>query len=655
MKTKFLNTIGILALTAATFGTASAQTTPSTFSYQAVVTAEDGSPVGDHDLAVEVTIYQGNGCEADPSSCTTLWQELHSPKTNAFGGFSIEIGDPAAINTTGGTLDNISKIDWLNTTSGSYYMRVRVDFGEASYLNGMTDLGTTKFSSVPYALAAESANSAKTADAVKPVNGKIGNKLAELADVSIDNNEPNQILLFDGTTWKTVPNTAQGLTNITIKDPATGDHLVYNKATGNWENKPVQALSLAGLSDVKTTTNITQNDVLSYNATSKQWENKNLNLDAINGVSIPTTPTPGQVLTFADNVWKAKDAPGSVSAIAQLTDDVKITNPADGQILKYNLESKKWVNEAAPATDIWLTTEEKKTYRNPKYGKVGIGTNNPLTLLHIGEGGDNSANVLIEPKSITIAGTNNRCGEGTGQIALCNGDENSVNGTAVIAGRGSKTGSSGYENLVINTIVLGNESSSNGEHNIVIGKNCSTGIKGHCALLGEGLEAGNDNQFICGYYNTYVSDAILIVGNGRSNNRSNVFTINESGEAYLNGSLISSSDARLKTNVQQLSTPLARLTKLRGVTFNWDKTVNPKASDKTQYGFIAQEVEQVLPDLVSTDSNGYKTVNYIGVIPVLTEAVKEQQDQINQLKSENEQLKSTLEQLLRRVEALENR
>ena len=96
---------------------------------------------------------------------------------------------------------------------------------------------------------------------------------------------------------------------------------------------------------------------------------------------------------------------------------------------------------------------------------------------------------------------------------------------------------------------------------------------------------------------------------------------------------------------------LDNVLKLRGVTYNWKKDAD---NTKLQYGFIAQEVEEVLPDLVGTDSNGYKTVNYIGVIPVLTEAIKTQQEEIESLKSENEQLKSTLDQLLKRVEALEN-
>ena len=180
MKTKTLNTIGILAL-ALSSGAAFAQNVPNSFCYQAVISAEDGSPVSNHQITVEVSIKQGNDCE--DNTCPVLWQELHSPKTNDFGSFSIEIGDKNAINTTGGSLSKYSDIDWLNTTNGNYYMQVRVDFGEASYLNGMTDLGTTKFSAVPYALAAQTADYANSI--ATDAKGNIKNTLGQLADVTI--------------------------------------------------------------------------------------------------------------------------------------------------------------------------------------------------------------------------------------------------------------------------------------------------------------------------------------------------------------------------------------------------------------------------------------------------------------------------------------
>ena len=90
---------------------------------------------------------------------------------------------------------------------------------------------------------------------------------------------------------------------------------------------------------------------------------------------------------------------------------------------------------------------------------------------------------------------------------------------------------------------------------------------------------------------------------------------------------------------------MAILSKIRGTSYWWkDQTV----SEKLQLGFIAQELEEVLPNLVHTDENGYKAVNYIGLIPVMTEAIKEQNDKIDAQDKEIEKLKNRL----KKIEAL---
>jgi hypothetical protein len=643
MKTKFLNTIGILAI-ALSAGTTTAQTltVPNTFSYQAVITKEDGTPVADHDITVEVSIKQGSGCETKPDACQTLWQELHSPRTTSFGSFSINIGDPDAINTTGGTLDKYSDIKWLDTNNGQYYMQVRVDFGEATYLNGMTDLGTTRFSAVPYALAATSAESAKTAESVQPVNGKIGNKFAELSDVAITEPKANQILVYDATlqVWKnTDPAAAQGLTNINISSPKTGDHLVYNAENNKWENKTIST-KLGDLADVKDMTTLNGGDVLYYNGTN--WENQTLILDAIQDVTVKN-PKTGDILTYNGTFWEPKEAAQAgetVTKLSQLTGDVNISAlPSDGQTLQYI--DGKWTNTATAA--IWLTPSDK-SYAYTTYKNIGIGTgaNKPSALLHIKDGTNNT---LFNARGITIGGSVNRI-KSTASIALGNGSEGDVDGVAVIAGIGSSSGQ--YSK---NSIIMGDGAYGNAECGIVVG-NKSSATFANCAVFGNNLTTGTVNQFIFGQYNAMSNTDKFIIANGTSSTPKNIFTIDKEGNVTTTGTINGSSDARLKTNINTMTGSLDNILKLRGVTFNWKESSNPT---KTQYGFIAQEVEKVFPDLVGTDSNGFKTVNYNGVIPVLTEAIKTQQEEIESLKSENEQLKSTLEQLLKRVEALENR
>jgi hypothetical protein len=99
-------------------------------------------------------------------------------------------------------------------------------------------------------------------------------------------------------------------------------------------------------------------------------------------------------------------------------------------------------------------------------------------------------------------------------------------------------------------------------------------------------------------------------------------TLNVSGIATAQD-FNSASDENLKTNIRTIEDPLAKVVQIRGVNFDWKETQRPSL------GVIAQEVEKVLPELVT--DNGTKTVNYNGLIGLLIETVKEQQKQIDTL------------------------
>lgn len=85
----------------------------------------------------------------------------------------------------------------------------------------------------------------------------------------------------------------------------------------------------------------------------------------------------------------------------------------------------------------------------------------------------------------------------------------------------------------------------------------------------------------------------------------------------------SASDIKLKENVQKIDNPIDKIIKIDGVRFDW------KSDNKPSMGVIAQNIEKVLPELVSGDDS--KTVNYNGIIGLLIECVKTQQEQINDL------------------------
>jgi hypothetical protein len=90
----------------------------------------------------------------------------------------------------------------------------------------------------------------------------------------------------------------------------------------------------------------------------------------------------------------------------------------------------------------------------------------------------------------------------------------------------------------------------------------------------------------------------------------------------------STSDIRMKKNVKQIENALQVANLLRGVSFEWKENSSPSM------GIIAQELEEILPELVSGDST--KVVNYNGIIAVLIEAIKELKSEIDILKNKNQ-------------------
>lgn len=89
----------------------------------------------------------------------------------------------------------------------------------------------------------------------------------------------------------------------------------------------------------------------------------------------------------------------------------------------------------------------------------------------------------------------------------------------------------------------------------------------------------------------------------------------------------STSDANLKENVEVIEGAIDKIVSISGITFNW------KESKEVSAGVLAQEVEKVFPEVVK-NTNDFKTVNYNGLIGLLIEAIKEQQVQIEELKSQ---------------------
>ena len=152
-----------------------------------------------------------------------------------------------------------------------------------------------------------------------------------------------------------------------------------------------------------------------------------------------------------------------------------------------------------------------------------------------------------------------------------------------------------------------------------------------------GYDAAGTYYGILGHANGY-----SFYGNGPSYLGGNVgIGVGPSGtyKLHVNGKIKTNainevSDIRLKKNIQNMDKILDQLIQLQGVTYNWKSweelvaigidSVKSPGHDKTEMGFIAQEVEKVFPLLVDTDEEGFKSIQYSKLVALLTEALKEE-------------------------------
>ena len=131
-----------------------------------------------------------------------------------------------------------------------------------------------------------------------------------------------------------------------------------------------------------------------------------------------------------------------------------------------------------------------------------------------------------------------------------------------------------------------------------------------------------------------------IVVNGTSPQGTNKLTVN--GATYIDGALavtgaitsegditaFSSSDKELKDNITNIEDALAKVESVNGVKYTWNDKSDLEGDD---VGVIAQEIEDILPEVVATRNDGYKAVRYEKLVPLLIEAVKELSEKVKKL------------------------
>ena len=164
----------------------------------------------------------------------------------------------------------------------------------------------------------------------------------------------------------------------------------------------------------------------------------------------------------------------------------------------------------------------------------------------------------------------------------------------------------------------GNGTTASGESSHAEGDGTTaSGIRSHAE--GQGTIAEGAGQHVVGAYNVSDTSNVEIVGWGTSSARKNIRTLSRAGNMTIAGTLTQSSDARLK----DIQGEVPDVSGIRAVRFKWNDT-NGEHDEKDHIGYIAQEVEQIVPFLVGDDSNGYKSLDYIALLVAKVEMLERQ-------------------------------
>ena len=170
----------------------------------------------------------------------------------------------------------------------------------------------------------------------------------------------------------------------------------------------------------------------------------------------------------------------------------------------------------------------------------------------------------------------------------------------------------------------------------------STGANGLVINNDEGLTTNSGRIFFEGNSTTALmqeaddfsirTGATTGTSSGTERFRVNTSGVGVTGDVNATGDVVAyySSDKRLKDNIIRIENPLEKVGKIGGYTFDWND--NQQTYTGKDVGVIAQEIQEVLPELVTERDNGYLAVKYEKIVPLLIESIKELKQEVDDIK-----------------------
>ncbi len=412
--------------------------------------------------------------------------------------------------------------------------------------------------------------------------------------------------------------------------------------------------------------------------------NGNLKVNRNNNIKLGTgsnifEDNAGELIIDSDNNVRVSGFPG-----------VEISS-SDGAEIVID-EGNIGIGTAFPSTDVHIVGQ---TYID---GNVGIGTSTPNSKLHVSGtttlDGDlkvlnnqGSFRSLSVEEDVNIYGQLSAATDGIGQVLIGSSPVLGNSQLSVKAGEYAYAGNFTANNLTNNSTVLNAEFNGTGTKDIIAVRGISKPIDfwgiggefigGYKGIRSEVIPTGNNaykgvDAFVSGGSGTnygvdaYASGAGTNYGvYGSASGGVTNYAVYASGNLAYTGSLINLSDQKFKENIRPIQNALSTVMELKPKSFDYKNNEYEQMNLATgkQYGFIAQELERIIPELVvdavhpsaeelsdeKTERKGspinYKGTNYISMIPIIVKAMQEQQQIIEKQTAEIANLKQRLTNL----------
>ena len=652
---------------------------PGSFNYQAVIRNDAGELITEQSIDVKISIINNS------ADGTILYTETHSESTNSYGLLSLSIGE--------GTVETgtFTQINWGENDK---FLNIEVDAG-----TGFTDLGTVQLLSVPYALYANEATTAEllgtegvystTSDTLFVVKDHSGNVVfavfpdgaqvivnqeakGKVGGFAVSGRSPSKAIDVD------ILKVTADSTRIYVSDSIGVKGKVGGFAVSG--RSPSKGLEEDYLMITPDSTRIYVNQSAKGSvggfAVSGRSPGKSSTIQFLN-----LTPdnyfighqTGGQITTGVHNIMLGYESgfsnkTGSYNTFLGYQSGY-INNASFNSFIGY-------LSGRANTAGAYNTFIGYESGRNNGLGDYNV-------FLGHQTGFSNTSgheNVFIGYKS----GYSNSGGYDNIFIGNLAGENASGNTHSTFIGNEAGRNVTGDDNIYIGdragtnvyvtnhesfgTVILGIDAGRNvvGEYNTVLGYGSGSswggestgnyntfvgvgaGGGGHLTRLGSNnVCIGNDAG-----YGVTGNDKLYIANNSTTTLIYGDFSAKEvviDGDLYATS--VTPSDFNLKQNFTEIKSGLKLISALTGYYFNWNDIAKEEFnySDEEQVGVIAQDVEKVLPQLIVTNSKGYKAVDYTKLSPVIIEAIKEQQTQIEELKAENEVLKQKLNEIIEKL------